>query len=81
MGIFGRARKPVHRAGVIYVFLKKGDMPPYYSAVCACGWFAPPVETSYPDAVVEEQMGCAAQAHDPAADTSVVFPLDRLPKR
>jgi len=42
MGIFGRTRKPEHQAGV-YVYLKKEDSPPYYSAVCRCGWFAEPV--------------------------------------
>jgi hypothetical protein len=79
MGIFGRNRKPEHQAGVVYVFLKRGGMPPYYSAVCTCGWFAEPVETSYPDAAVEQQMASAAQGHDAAADTSVGFPLDKPP--
>jgi hypothetical protein len=80
MGIFGRSRKPEHRAGVVYVYLKNDDMPPSYSAVCRCGWFAEPVNSDYPDPVIEEQMACAAQAHDPAADTSVGFPIDKPPK-
>jgi len=65
---------------VVYVYLKKDDMPPYYSAVCKCGWSAQPVvETSYPDPVAEEQVAAAALSHDPAADTSVGFPLDKPP--
>lgn len=77
MGIFGRSRKPEHQAGVVYVYEKKGDIPPYYSVVCRCGWFAEPVYTSYPDPVVEQQMAEAARDHDVAADTSVGFPLDK----
>lgn len=77
--IFGRGRKPEHRAGVVYVYLKKDGMPPYYSIVCTCGWFAEPVDTSYPDPIVEEQMAKAALDHDLSADTSVVFPLDKPP--
>ena len=77
MGIFGRGRKPEHQAGVVYVYLKKGDMPPYYSAVCKCGWFADPVHAAYPDHISEQQMARAAQDHDPGADTSVVFTLDK----
>ncbi len=79
MGIFGRGRKPEHQAGVVYVYLKRDDMPPYYSAVCRCGWSAEPVYTGYPDPVVEQQMASAAQDHEPAADTSVAFPLDKPP--
>jgi hypothetical protein len=80
MGILGRGRKPEHQAGVVYVYLKKDDMPPYYSAVCRCGWFAEPVDSDYPAPMIEQQMASAAQDHDPAADTSVAFPLDRPPK-
>jgi hypothetical protein len=80
MGIFGRSRKPEHQAGVVYVYLKNDDTPPYYGAVCRCGWFAEPVDSDYPDPVIEEQMVSAARAHDPAADTSVGFPLDKPPK-
>ncbi len=80
MGIFRRGSKPEHRAGVVYVYLKRDDMPPYYSAVCNCGWFAEPVDVSYPDPVVEQQMAEAALGHDPGADTSVVFPLDKPPR-
>jgi hypothetical protein len=80
MGIFHRGHKPEHRAGVVYVYLRKDDAPPYYSAVCKCGWFAEPVYASYPDSVIEEQMAVAAQGHDLAADTSVVFPLDKPPR-
>jgi hypothetical protein len=79
MAIFGRSRKPEHRAGVVYVYLRKGETPPYYSVVCSCGWFAEPIDAAYPDDVVEEQMACAAQDHDLAADTNVVFPLDKPP--
>lgn len=79
MAIFGRGSKPEHRAGVVYVYLKKGDMLPYYSAVCKCGWFAEPIETGYPDPDVEQQTARAAQDHDPGADTSVAFPLDKPP--
>jgi hypothetical protein len=77
---FGRGRKPEHQANVVYVYTKNGDTPPYYSAVCRCGWFAEPVDTSYPDPAVEQQMASAARSHDPAADISVGFPLDKLPK-
>jgi hypothetical protein len=78
MGIFGR-RKPEHQAGVVYVYERKGQTPPYYSVVCRCGWFAEPVDASYPDPVIEQQMVSAACAHDPAADVSVAFPLDKPP--
>jgi hypothetical protein len=79
VAIFRRSSKPEHRCGVVYVYLKKDDLPPYYSAVCSCGWSAPPVEASYPEYVIEQQMGVAAQEHDPAADASVAFPLDKPP--
>jgi hypothetical protein len=80
MGIFGRSSKPEHQAGVVFVYLKNDDMPPYYSAVCTCGWSAQPVvETSYPDPFAEAMMATAARAHDPAADISVGFPLDKPP--
>ena len=79
MGILGRGRKPEHRAGVVYVYLKKDDAPPCYGAVCSCGWSTEPVIASYPDEAVEQQMARAAQDHDPAADTSVGFPLDKPP--
>lgn len=55
VSIFGRGRKPEHQANVVYVYTKNGDKPPYYSAVCRCGWFAEPVDTSYPDPAVEQQ--------------------------
>jgi hypothetical protein len=80
VGIFGRGRKPEHRANVVYVFTKNGDAPPYYSAVCKCGWSVEPVYGTYPDPVIEQQMASAACEHDPAADTSVAFPLDKLPR-
>jgi hypothetical protein len=80
VSIFGRGRKPEDQANVVYVYTKNGDTPPYYSAVCRCGWFAGPVDTSYPDPAVEQQMASAARSHDPAADISVGFPLDKLPK-
>jgi hypothetical protein len=80
VGIFRRGREPEHRANVVYVYAKNGDAPPYYSAVCKCGWFAEPVFTGYPDPVTEQQMASAACAHDPAADTDVAFPLDKLQK-
>lgn len=64
----------------MYVYLEKGDERPYYSVVCTCGWFAEPVETSYPDPAAEQQMASAARAHDPEADTGVGFPLDRPPQ-
>ena len=79
MRIFGRRRGPEHRAGVIYVYDKHSDLLPYYSAVCKCGWFAEPVETPYPDLASEQRMAAAARAHDPAADTTVGFPLDGPP--
>lgn len=79
MGIFGRRDKREHAAGVIYVYNKRSDVPPYYSAVCKCGWFAEPVDASYPDPLCEQQMAAAALAHDPAADTTVGFPLDDPP--
>jgi hypothetical protein len=76
MGIFGRGRKPGHQTNVVYVYTRKSDLAPYYSAVCKCGWFAQPVDTNYPDPDVEQQMASAARAHDPAADTKVAFPID-----
>jgi hypothetical protein len=79
MGILRRGQKPEHRTGVVYVYLRKDDMPPYYSAVCRCGWFADPVNSGYPDLAIEEQMASAARGHDPAADISVAFPLDKPP--
>lgn len=80
MGIFGRSRKPEHQTGVVYVYTKNSDIPPYYSAVCRCGWFAEPIDSNYPDPAIEQQMASAAHAHDPAADTSVAFPLDNPPE-
>jgi hypothetical protein len=80
VGIFRRGSKPEHQAGVLYVYLKKDDMPPYYSVVCRCGWSAEPVHTGFPDPVVEQQMASAARDHDPTADISVGFPLDKPPK-
>jgi hypothetical protein len=80
VGVFRRGRKPEHQAGVVYVYTKKGDIPPYYSAVCKCGWFVEPVDSGYPNPVIEQQMASEACAHDPAADTEVGFPLDKLPK-
>jgi hypothetical protein len=76
MSIFGRKRGPAHSAGVIYVYEKRSDLVPYYSAVCKCGWFAEPAEAGYPDLACEQRMAAAALAHDPAADTTVAFPLD-----
>jgi hypothetical protein len=77
--IFGRGRKPEHQTSVVYVFERKSNTPAYYSAVCRCGWSAEPVEAGYPEPVTEQQMASAARAHDPAADTSVTFPLDKPP--
>jgi len=77
MGIFSRRPRPEHDPGVIYVFDKRADYLPYYSAVCRCGWFAEPVHTPYPDPQAEAQMAAAAQAHSPNADVNVVFPLDQ----
>ena len=79
MRIFGRKREPEHAAGVIYAYEKNSDLVPYYSAVCKCGWFAEPIETGYPDLASEQRVAAAARAHDPAADTSVAFPLDDPP--
>ena len=80
MGIFGRDRKPEHDPAVVYVYTRNDDVPPYYGAVCRCGWFAEPIEANYPDPAVEQQMASAALAHDASADTSVGFPLDEPPK-
>jgi hypothetical protein len=63
----------------MYVYDRRDDAPPYYGAACTCGWSTEPVTASYPDPDVEQQMASAAQAHDPAADTSVGFPLDKPP--
>jgi hypothetical protein len=79
MGIFGRSRKPEHRAGVMYVYDRRDSAPPYYGAACTCGWSTEPVIAGYPDPDVEQQMASAAQGHDPAADTSVGFPMDKPP--
>jgi hypothetical protein len=76
VGIFNRGREPAHSASVIYVYDKHSDQPPYYSVVCRCGWSAEPVEAQFPDPTCEQQMASAALAHDPAADTTVGFPLD-----
>jgi hypothetical protein len=80
VGIFGRGRKPEHRTNVVYVYEQNGRIPPYYSAVCRCGWFAEPVDASYPEPVIEQRMASAARAHDPAADTSVTFPIEEPPQ-
>ena len=77
MGIFRRRTKPEHDPGVIYVFDKRANYSPYYSAVCRCGWFAEPVEVRYPDLHVEQQMAAAARAHNPNIDPNVAFPLDQ----
>ena len=77
MGIFNRRPRPEHDPGVIYVFEKRADYTPYYSAVCRCGWFAEPVHTGYPDPQAEAQVTAAAQAHSPNADVKVGFPLDQ----
>ncbi|HEY3546356.1 MAG TPA: DUF3592 domain-containing protein [Propionicimonas sp.] len=62
---------------MIYSYDRKSGVA-YYSAVCRCGWFAEPIDSlTYPDREVEGRMAAAALAHDPAADTSVAFPLDR----
>ena len=81
VGIFGRKSKPEHSAAVIYVFDKHGDYPPYYCAVCRCGWSADPVDAIYPDLTAEMRVADAARSHDPAADTTVGFPLDDPPNR
>jgi hypothetical protein len=78
MRIFGRKRE--HQAGVVYVYQRNSREFPFYGAVCNCGWFAEPVAADYPDPAVEEQMASAARAHDPAADTSVAFPIDEPPE-
>lgn len=77
MGIFSRRPRPEHDPGVIYVFEKRADYAPYYSAVCRCGWFAEPVHAPYPDPQAEAQMAAAARAHSPDADVNVAFPLDQ----
>jgi hypothetical protein len=77
VGLFRRRSEPDHHAGVVYVHEKRRpDHGRYYSAVCACGWFAAPIEATYPDPVIERRMAAAALEHDPFADTSVGFPLD-----
>ena len=76
MGIFNRKPRPEHSAAVIYVLDKHEDYPTYYSVVCNCGWSADPVDSPYPNPTCELQMAAAARAHDPAADTTVGFPLD-----
>ena len=76
MGIL--RRRPEHNPGVIYVFDRRADYVPYYSAVCKCGWLAEPVDApTYPDREIEREMAAAAVAHDPNADTTVAFPLDK----
>lgn len=81
MALFGRKGQPEHDAAVIYVFRKRILFPrtrsmAYYSAVCRCGWHVRPVDAEYPDPACEKQMAAAALAHDPAADTTLSFPLD-----
>jgi hypothetical protein len=76
VGIFNRKGEPEHSAGVVYVYDKHGDEPPYYSVVCRCGWSAEAIEAQFPDPATEQQMASAALRHDPAADTTVAFPLD-----
>lgn len=65
---------------MVYVYERKSHEPPYYAAVCNCGWLAGPVEAGYPDPAVEGQLASAASAHDPGADISVGFPMDKPPK-
>ena len=78
MGIFRRGSRPEHDAGVVYVYERRGDLPAYYSAVCRCGWVAEPVDSpTYPQPHIESRMAAAALAHDPAADTTVAFPLEK----
>ena len=78
MWFFSRRSRPAHDPGVIYVYEKGADYPPYYSAVCRCGWFADPVDVAqFPDRRVENDMAAAALDHDRNADTTVAFPIDR----
>lgn len=79
MGIFRRRSEPEHSASVIYVYDKRSELPPYYSAVCRCGRSAEPADAVYPDIECEQRMAHAALAHDPFADISVGFPLDNPP--
>jgi hypothetical protein len=81
MALFRRRSKPEHDAGPIYVLDKRGGYPPYYSAVCRCGWYAEPVDAPFPNSVVEQQMATASRAHYPDADLTLVFPLDRPGQR
>jgi hypothetical protein len=81
MRIFRRDRQRAHQAGVVYVYERRNPEPPYYAAVCNCGWLAGPVEAGFPDPAVEEQLAAAASAHDPGADTTVGFPMDEPPRR
>jgi hypothetical protein len=75
VGIFRRRQQ--HNPTVVYVFDKRADYVPYYSAVCRCGWVAEPVDApTYPDREIEREMAAAAVAHDSDADTSIKFPLD-----
>ncbi|HEX4288866.1 MAG TPA: hypothetical protein VH021_08125 [Trebonia sp.] len=80
MRVFRRGPRLAHSAALVYVYERRSPEPPYYAAVCKCGWLAGPVEAGYPDQAVEEQMASAASAHDPEADTSVGFPMDKPPE-
>ena len=76
MGILSRRPTPQQSAGVVYVYDRRSDLPPYYSVVCDCGWSAEPVDSAYPNPEVAQAMAAAALAHDPGADTATAFPLD-----
>lgn len=79
MGFLRRKNRPEHDAGVVYVYDRTQGLA-YYGAVCLCGWMAEVVDCpKYPDRDIEERMAAAALAHDPGADTSVGFPVDKPP--
>lgn len=81
MGLFGPGRKQ-HSVGVVYIYqdlAPKKAFDPYYTALCDCGWTADVMAVSYPNKEAEAAVIAAALKHDPAADTSVEFLLERPP--
>lgn len=58
----------------------KRPYPPYYTALCECGWSAEVVEATYPDSVACEHVVVEALGHDPSADTAVEFILEVPPE-
>jgi len=67
----------VHQASVCYMYDRAGSWPGFYAAVCSCGWSSDLFDApDFPDRDAESRAEAAALAHDPSADTRLVFPND-----